>query len=105
MTGFFEPSQLIAVVLRNLSGAIGGFQGASETSEENEMWQEPPIKPDFSGRDVSLTSQQLRGEVTPKIPLRPHVPPVTVVSMYRVISDVLVMCSVIKFRDIENYRR
>ena len=86
-------------------GAIGGFQGASETSEENEMWQEPPIKPDFSGRDVSLTSQQLRGEVTPKIPLRPHVPPVTVVSMYRVISDVLVMCSVIKFRDIENYRR
>ena len=60
-TGSFEPSQDIAVALRNLSGAIGGFQGVLETSEENEMWQEPPIKPDLSGRDSSLSSASSPG--------------------------------------------
>ena len=67
-TGFFVPSHVIAAVFMYVVEAIGGFQGASETSEENEMWQEPPIKPDLSGRDSSLSSQQPRGEDTPKSP-------------------------------------
>ena len=47
-TGSFEPSQVIAVVLRNLSGAIGGFQGASlETSEEDGIIRAGYIRPHF----------------------------------------------------------
>ena len=51
-TGSFEPSQVIAVVLRNLSGAIGGFQGASsETSEEDGIvrsgYIRPPLRPGY----------------------------------------------------------
>ena len=50
-TGSFEPSQDIAVALRYLSGAIGGFQGASsETSEEDGIvrsgYIRPPLRPD-----------------------------------------------------------
>ena len=47
-TGSFEPSQVIAGVLRNLSGAIGGFQGASsETSEEDGILRAGYIRPHF----------------------------------------------------------
>ena len=49
-TGSFEPYQDITVALRNLSGAIGGFQGASsETSEEDGIvrsgYIRPPLRP------------------------------------------------------------
>ena len=42
-TGSFEPSQDIAAALMHVSGAIGGFQGASETSEEGGILYVPGI--------------------------------------------------------------
>ena len=55
----FEPSQDIKAGLMNVSGAIGGFQEASETSEEDGIWQELTIKHDLSCQDPhSLASSQ-----------------------------------------------
>ena len=70
-TGSFEPSQVTAAVLMHVVGAIGGFQGASETSEENEMWQELPIKHDLSCQDLSLTAS------SPEVKTRHDPPPST----------------------------
>ena len=70
-TGFFVPSHVIAAVFMYVVEAIGGFQGASETSEENEMWQEPPIKPDLSGRDSHFPAS------SPEVKTRHDPPPST----------------------------